>query len=542
MNLLQEHFDIAVETPDGIGKLRKLILTLAMQGKLVPQDPNDQPASELLKEIEAEKKRLVKEGKIKEQKQLPPIKEEEIPYVLPGNWEWIRISDSYYSIGAKNNQLQTKDYKQSGSFPIIDQGKTFIAGYSDDSEKILRVGAPVVIFGDHTKNIKYVDFDFIIGADGVKVLKPYTSILSKFFYFVIRSYVIPHRGYARHFGLLNENLLPVPPHAEQKRIVAKIDQLMSLCDKLEAQRNERDRKRLTVHASAVSGLLNAPDKPAFNRSWSFITRHFSELYSVTENVAELKKAILQLAVMGKLVQQDPNDQPASELLEDIESEKKRLVKEGKIKEQKPLPPIKEEDMPYRLPRGWEWVRLAHIGEVNPRNSFQDEKLAGFVPMTLISADYGVPPTFETRKWHEIKKGYTHFADGDAAVAKITPCFENGKACVFQGLPNGIGAGTTELHVFRNTFGRVFPPYLLSYLKNPMYVKRGISKMTGSAGQKRVPAEYFSLNPFPLPPLAEQKRIVAKIDQLMALCDKLDARLSSASAKRTAILDAVLARV
>jgi type I restriction enzyme, S subunit len=252
-----------------------------------------------------------------------------------------------------------------------------------------------------------------------------------------------------------------------------------------------------------------------------LEQHFEVAFAAPDGIKKLRELILTLAMQGKLVPQDPNDEPASQLLRSIEIEKKRLVKEGKIKQPKPLPEINLEELPYDLPKSWEWVRLGKIGELNPRNICDDDKDAGFVPMPLIFAEYRSVHKFESKKWAEIKKGYTHFADGDVAVAKITPCFENRKSCVFNGLPNGIGSGTTELHIFRNTFKAIDPEYLLAYFKNPKYISSGISKMTGSAGQKRVPTDFFTSNPFPLPPLAEQRRIVAKIDQLMARCDELE---------------------
>jgi type I restriction enzyme, S subunit len=239
------------------------------------------------------------------------------------------------------------------------------------------------------------------------------------------------------------------------------------------------------------------------------------------------------------VPQDPKDQPACELLKEIDAEKRRLVKSGKIKEPKPLPEIKPEEVPYELPTSWEWVRLGNIGEANPRNKSEDNIDAGFVPMPLLFSEYGANHKFEVRKWSEIKQGYTHFANGDVGLAKITPCFENAKSCVFRGLPNGIGAGTTELHVFRNIFGAVYQEYLLAYLKNPRYIAAGIPKMTGSAGQKRVPTDFFSQNPFPIPPLPEQRRIVAKIDQLMAHCDELEKLRAEREQKRLAVHTAVI---
>ncbi len=273
-----------------------------------------------------------------------------------------------------------------------------------------------------------------------------------------------------------------------------------------------------------------------------LEQHFDMAFSAPNGIKKLRELILALAMQGRLLQQDPQDQPASELLKEIEAEKKRLVKAGKIKMPKPLPEIKLEEVPYELPKGWEWVRLGRIGEINPRNVLDDDKEAGFVPMPLISAEYGEPHKFEHRQWAEIKKGYTHFADEDVALAKITPCFENGKSCVFRELPNGIGAGTTELHIFRNTFDAICPEYLLAYLKNPRYIASGIQKMTGSAGQKRVPTDFFAQNPFPLPPLAELQRIVAKIDQLMARCDELEKLRAEREQKRRTVHTAALNRL
>lgn len=253
--------------------------------------------------------------------------------------------------------------------------------------------------------------------------------------------------------------------------------------------------------------------------------HFAALAAATGGVAKLRELILQLAVQGKLVPQDPDDEPAAALLERIAAEKKRLVKEGKIRKAKPLPPVREDEVSYAVPEGWVWTRLEEIGIINPRNQGVPEDMeASFVPMSLISEKYGVKVCSERRKWKEIKSGgYTHFANNDVVCAKITPCFQNGKSAVMDGLIGGIGAGTTELHVFHSYYGLLDSFYVLIYLKSPNFISNGISKMTGSAGQKRVPREYFSRNPFPLPPLPEQHRIVEKVDALMKLCDELEAR-------------------
>ena len=161
-------------------------------------------------------------------------------------------------------------------------------------------------------------------------------------------------------------------------------------------------------------------------------------------------------------------------------------------------------------------------------------------MSMIAADYGVTCNHAVRQWGEIKKGYTHFAEGDVGLAKITPCFQNGKSTVFRNLTGGLGSGTTELHIVRPLF--VDPNFVVLFLKSPHFIETGISKMTGTAGQKRVPTEYFAHSPFPLPPLAEQHRIVAKVDELMALCDRLEATQEERETTRTRLATASLARL
>ena len=258
-----------------------------------------------------------------------------------------------------------------------------------------------------------------------------------------------------------------------------------------------------------------------------------ELYGIRK----LRELILELAVRGLLVPQDPNDEPASELLKRIAAERAKLLKEGRIKKGKPLPSIAGGSK--QLPPGWSWTCMAALGEISPRNEAKDDVIASFVPMPLISTRFDGRHDHESTTWAEIKKGYTHFADGDVAIAKITPCFENSKAAIFSGLHNGIGAGTTELHVVRPIGEFVSRSYLLLYLKSPPFLRVGETKMTGSAGQKRVPTEFFSFNPLPLPPLAEQHRIVAKVDELMALCDQLEQQTDATLGAHQTLVETLL---
>ena len=268
--------------------------------------------------------------------------------------------------------------------------------------------------------------------------------------------------------------------------------------------------------------------------------HFTQVADAPDAIPRLRQFILDLAVRGKLVPQDPNDEPAAELLKRIQKEKARLGKEGRMRKPKAIPALTEGDLPFPLPTSWRWSQISEIGFLSPRNEVADEVQASFVPMSMIAADYGVTCNHAVRQWGEIKKGYTHFAEGDVGLAKITPCFQNGKSTVFRNLTGGLGSGTTELHIVRPLF--VDPNFVVLFLKSPHFIETGISKMTGTAGQKRVPTEYFAHSPFPLPPLAEQHRIVAKVDELMALCDRLEATQEERETTRTRLATASLARL
>lgn len=245
------------------------------------------------------------------------------------------------------------------------------------------------------------------------------------------------------------------------------------------------------------------------------------------NGKQLKNSILQWAIQGKLVPQNPNDEPASVLLERIRAEKARLIKEGKIKKDKNESIIFkgddnsyyekfsdgrvvciDEEIPFEIPQGWEWCRLNASVSMNPRNSAPDELEAGFIPMTYIDPDLSNTFKFDIRKWKSIKSGFTHLADGDVAFAKITPCITNLKAAVMRGLPNGIAAGTTELNVFRCYNDTIIAEYILYYLATPYVLVDAVYK--GTAGQQRIMTQYLASRLLPIPPYKEQQRIVDKI--------------------------------
>ena len=295
------------------------------------------------------------------------------------------------------------------------------------------------------------------------------------------------------FEYLKGILVPLPPLQEQKRIIEKYNEVAKFICYYTQQKERLD-------------LLN------------------DSLYS------NIQKSILQEAIKGKLVPQDPNDEPTSVLLQHIKEEKQRLVKEGRLKKKDIVDSIIykgddnkyyeqignkitciEEEIPFKIPKEWCWVRLSDIVLINPKNHVPDNTMAAFIPMERIDPTFLSSYSYVERKWGEIKQGFTHFSDGDVAFAKITPCFQNRKSMILNNLPNGIGAGTTELKVLRPYRNTLSVEYLLFFLESPYFVEEAIFK--GTANQQRIMSGYMESKLFPLPPLEEQKRISKKIREV-----------------------------
>lgn len=248
---------------------------------------------------------------------------------------------------------------------------------------------------------------------------------------------------------------------------------------------------------------------------------FGYIANAPGGIERLRELIYQFAVTGRLVPQQPDEGDASLALERIAQVRQGLIREKRFKRTAKLESERLVLPAIALPESWRWSRLLDLGEISPRNEAREDARATFVPMAAVSEKHGEPIGGEVTQWGAISKGYTHFANGDVLIAKITPCFENGKAARVTGLKHGIGAGSTEFHVFRPITEDVNPAYIYLFLRSPLFRIRGQSSMTGTAGQKRLPTDYFALCALPLPPKDEQFRIVAKVDELMALCDQLE---------------------
>ena len=552
--LLDKYFDLAITAPDGIKRLRETILTLAMQGKLVPQDPKDQPASELLKEIETEKQRLVKEGKIKEPKALPPIMPKEVPYEVPKSWEWVRLGEiGNWRAGSTPNRANTNYY--GGKFPWVKSGEVkqgiirnteeFVTdkALNECSLTLNPVGSVLVaMYGANIGDVGVLNIEattnqavcacsYLFGSDTKYLL---------FFLQSIKNDFIERGAGAAQPNISKEKivatLFPLPPLAEQHRIVAKIDELMARLDELERKQDARNERRLAMHQAAVSRLIDVGDANASRAGRDFIIAHFGELYGTKENVADLRKAILQLAVMGRLVPQNTQDQPASELLKEIETEKKRLVQEGKIKEPKPLPPIKSEEAPYEVPDSWAWVRLGEFVVYNGRLNVDSDSIskdAWILDLEDIEKNTSRLLCRAKYKERQSKSSKSIFCKGDVLYGKLRPYLD--KVIV----ANEDGYCTTEI-VPIIPLGKIDPFYIRWLLKRPSFIHQ-VNALSYGVKMPRLGTKDAINSVHPLPPLAEQKQIVAKIDELMALCDELEQKIDERTAKESALLEAVAAR-
>ncbi|MEI7708048.1 MAG: restriction endonuclease subunit S [Chlorobium sp.] len=549
MSALENHFDIAFAAPNGIKKLRELILTLAMQGKLVPQDPNDQPASELLKEIEAEKRRLVKEGKIREPKPLPEIKQEEVPYELPSGWEWVRNN---FLFTLKKGKVPHDLQENEGTTPYLDieaLDKGNIRRYTNDLKTPQATEKDILVVCDGSRSGLVLDGKN--GAVGSTLsvietplfIQPFVKLIFKSGFERLNSTMkgaaIPHLDTK---NLLLETI-GLPPLEEQHRIVAKIDQLMARCDELEKLRAEREQKRLTVHISALNSLLEAQEPDSFAAVWHFINRHFGELYSVKANVTELRKAILQLGIMGKLVPQDPNDQPASALLKEIEAEKRRMVKEKKIKD-KPISKIKQEELPYGLPESWEWVRLSSLALLidygTSKKTIDDSTKVPVYRMGNIFNGQLIHSglKYVDQNIDDLPRLYLHKND---ILFNRTNSYELvGKTAIYLG-ENDLRTFASYLIRVRLAETHLLPLFFNRVMNSPYYRKTQIElEIVQQCGQANFNGTKLATTLVPLPPLAEQHRIVAKIDQLMALCDQLDMLIDESTCKQKTLLDVLMA--
>ena len=516
-------------------KLRQKLLDLAIHGKLVPQDPNDEPASELLARIREEKLAMVERGELKPKDVkndtviyfgsdgLPYEKpaggkgeakciEGEIPFEIPEGWSWARLQSLSRVITDGDHQAP----------PQVASGIPFLV--------ISNIANGVICFDD-TRFVPRTYFDEIkpqrvpqrgdlllsvTGSYGIPAVvntdrdfcfQRHIALIKPFLSANYLSQVVSSSYCSKWFdkkatgtaqktvalSILRSTLIPVPPLAEQRRIVDALGKYLALVDGIERDRADLD------------GLL-----------------------------AQLKSKVLDLAVRGEVTERDPGDEPASELLAGIREEKLAMVERGELKPkdvkgdtvifagsdglryEKPADGKGESkciegEIPFEIPEGWSWCRLLTPVALDPKNDADDETPASFLPMAAIEEGFCNRYHPEIRRWKEIKKGFTQFADGDVVFAKISPCFENGKYFIASGLENGVGAGTTELYVLRSPSKCLNKKFLFYFLASNYFMGDAKKTFMGSVGQQRIKKDYLERMLLPVPPLTEQCRIVERIE-------------------------------
>ncbi|WP_302139755.1 restriction endonuclease subunit S [Halomonas alkalicola] len=539
----------------GIKKLRELILELAVRGKLVDQDPSNEPASVLLARIAEEKARLVKKGKIKKPKKLPEITEDEKPFELPEGWQWARLSDVLRVINGR--AYKKHEMLQEGT-PLLRVGNLFTSNewyYSDlqlEDDKYIDHGDLIYAwsasFGpfiwDGGRAIYHYHIWKLELFDGLSTNKLFLYNYLKAVTEEIKSsgsgIAMVHMTKAK----MEELVVPLPPHEEQLRIVEKVDELMALCDRLEQQVGDQ----LEAHEVLVDTLLDAltrsADAAEVAENWARIAEHFDTLFTTEASIDKLKQAILQLAVMGRLVEQDPNDEPASVLLERIAEEKARLVKEGKIRKQKPLPEIAHDEYPFEIPSGWAMSRMDDITNIISGIA-KGKKLSGkkavWVPyLRVANVQRGALDLSEVKEIEmacdEVEK-YT-VEKRDLLITEGGDWDKVGRTAIWNA---DIKPMTHQNHVFRARLilGEQNEHWIEKYLNSGIareYFANSSKQTTNLASINKTQLRSCIV---PVPPLDEQQRIVDKVDELMALCDQLKNRLAEAGETRNHLAEAVV---
>lgn len=553
-DFLLRHFDTLANTPDAVAKLRGLVLQLAVMGKLLPQDPSDEPASVLLKKIAAEKARLVRD-KIRRSEPLPPIKPEDVPFDVPEGWEWVRLGDVILTDTGGGTPSKLNNKYWDGDIPwasVKDIGKSkFIVktidhitadGLANSSSNIIPSGCIIVCTRMGLGKLSINTVDMAINQD-LRALKLSRHINIDFFYNFFLTQDVTGSGMTVK-GIKRSELLmmpfPLPPLTEQHRIVARVDQLMALIDQLEQQRQTRRETRLRLNASALNALTTAPDAAAFHHAWGRIRDHFHRLYDHPQTVAQLRQAILQLAVMGKLVPQDPHDEPASALLKKIATEKARLVREGKIKRGETLPPVDPEDAPFELPGGWEWCRLGMLGNVKgggTPSKQRPEYWEGDIPW--------ISP--KDMKVDFISDSIDHINDAAVDDSSVKMIEEGALLMVIRGmiLDHSFPVAITTVDATINQDMKALELFIDNMQRYVLLVSKGSRDrflalvQRSSHGTCRIESDRLFSLVIPLPPLPEQHRIVARVDQLMAVCDQLEEQLWQTQAHGARLMEAIV---
>jgi type I restriction enzyme S subunit len=511
----------------GIKKLRELILELAVRGKLVPQDASDEPASVLLEKIAEEKAQLIADKKIKKQKPLPAITDDEKPFNIPQNWLFQRFGEVMFNRDGERKPVSADErrgiqgqYNYYGASGVIDQVNDFLFDKSllligEDGANLISRSTPIAFLAHG----KYWVNNHAHVLDGIttqflEFIALHINAIS------LEDYITGTAQPKMNQAKMNSIVIAIPPEAEQHRIVAKVDELMALCDQLEQQTEQS----LTAHQTLVEVLLasltsdtstEGDNKANFQTSWQRIAEHFDVLFTTEASIEQLKQTILQLAVMGKLVPQNPNDEPASLLLEKIAEEKAQLITDKKIKKQKPLPEITDEEKPFEPPSGWTEARF------------------GEVYLMEYGDNLPKPKRSDTGEYKVYGSNGVVGSHNQSSVQD--PCIVIGR----KGSAGALNLSQDEGCWVTDVAYSVTPPNGVDLdFAFKQFHTLGLATL-GKGIKPGLNRNEANLVVIFMPPLAEQHRIVAKVDELMALCEQLKTRLSDAQTTQLYLADAVV---
>ena len=546
---LLAHFEQIGEAPDAVPRLRQFILDLAVRGKLVEQDPKDEPADELLRRIADEKKRLPKEGTIKEPKTLSPVNLKEIPYAVPVNWCWSRLGESIKNhLGGGTPSKNNADYwdgdvfwasvKDIGKTKYVDQTIDRItkAGLKDSSSNLIPPGNLIVVTRMGLGKVSINRVPLAINQD-LRAL--FLSSLAAIDYYYIFFKTASYEGTGLTVkGIKVDELLnipfPLPPLAEQHHIVAKVDELMKLCDELEVTQAKRERRRDRLVAATLHGLNNgvkdedSNEYLSFDESARFYFNHLPRFTTRLEHIQQLRQTILNLAVRGKLVPQDPKDEPV---------ENPHLEGKGKR-----LQPISAKEVPFGLPESWIWSRMGGYAElINGDRGKNYPNRNEYVPSGLPFINTGhIRPngTLSLSSMHYLTRPkYDSLRSGKINSGDLVYCLRGatiGKTAIIEFEEGAIASSLVIIRVDKRLYNRYVYFYLVGSLGRSL-----IKRFDNGTAQPNLSADSVKQYVIPIPPLAEQHRIVAKVDDLMKLCDKLEAGITMNTTTRRRLLEATL---
>lgn len=547
------HFELIAGSPGGVPRLRELILSLAVQGKLLPQDPNDEPAGDLLRRIHSAKRCVKASGQIRSDKDLPPIDEEEIGFKIPPSWCWVRLGEiTNYGSPTKAGAIHADSWVL--DLEDIEKGSGRLLNRVRHSDRPSISEKNAFNTGDvlYGKLRPYLNKVLVADEPGVcsSELVPFRCHGDwdpGYFKLALSSPMFLRYVNARSYGMkmprlgtddARRSVLPLPPLQEQARIVARVDELMRLCDDLEAKGRLEAERQARLLETLLGTLTESTTAKELSANWKRVAEHFDQLFDRVEAVDALEKALLQLAVRGLLVPQDPNDEPASLLLRRIRSDKERLMIEGRIKRDKPLPSLDAGEAPFELPTGWSWVRLGSIAGVERGGSPR--------PIEAFLTDS--PEGLNWIKIGDTEKGGKYIT---STREKIRPEGLSKTRKVYPGdflLTNSMSFGRPYISQIEGCIHdgwlRISPPssldkdYLYLLLSSSFMRELFIAAAAGGVVQN-LNADKVRGVPIPMPPLAEQARIVTRAAELRRLCADLRKRLERRSVSQAALADALI---